>query len=115
MALIACGQCGRHIADHVPSCPSCGRPLRPVSSTDPPGTASYHPGHVWYAVGIAVVVAVVLLVLMEHLAARQEAQRAHQAQVTALQADRKVAQRVETELQRLQGEARAGGGNVPNQ
>jgi hypothetical protein len=109
MALSICGECNRQIADRAGTCPQCGRPIRPVFITDPPEVAPYQPIHIWRAVGITVAVAGVLLVVMGQIANRQEARRGHQAQLTALQADREAARRIETELQRLQEEARAGG------
>ena len=109
MTLIACGECGQQISDRAGACPHCGMPIPPVSTADPPEAALYQPIRIWRAVGIAVAVAVVLLMVMDQLANRQDARRAQQAQFTARQADRETAQRIETELQRLQEEAREGG------
>jgi hypothetical protein len=98
MVLIACGECGRQLSNRAGACPYCGMPIRAVSTADPPEAAPYQPLQVWRAVGIAVVLAVVLLVVMDQIANRQEARRAQQAHFTALQADQEAAQRLETEL-----------------
>ena len=101
-SVAACRQCNWDISAQAISCPRCGCLVYSVSPVDPREAAPYQPVRLWHAVGITVAVVVLLVVMMDRMAARREGRRAHRVHLAVQKAER----------QRHQAEARDDGRQV---